>query len=270
VTLGTTDKAYAVILETFDSLSSYWINPGQLLKWECLFVLPAWLEVWWSSFGEGLDPYICTIRNEEELIGIAPLLVEEGKARFIGSPDVCDYQDFVVAPGKEEEFFPVLIEHLSREGITQLDLGHVRPDSTVLTGLASVAKLKDLEFSRYQEAVSFELELPATWDEFLQRLTGKHRHEIRRKLRRLHEAAHIEYRLVEDVKGVKREMDTFLKLFESSRSDKAVFMTDQMAFFFRSLAEPLAEANITKLFFLDLDGIPFTTMVGTRHSSLSA
>ena len=203
-----------------------------------------------------MAPYICSVRHESELIGIAPLLVEGEEARFIGSPDVCDYQDFVIAPGKEQEFFSVLIDHLSREGISQLNLGHVRPDSTVLTDLASVAKRKDFEFSKVEEAVSFELELPATWEEFLQRLTGKHRHEIRRKLRRLHEAAHIEYRIIEDVEDVNHEMDIFLELFESSRSDKAQFMTGRMASFFRSLAEALAEANIAKLFFLVLDGIP--------------
>lgn len=218
--------------------------------------MPVWLKVWWDNFGGGVAPYICSVRHESELIGIAPLLVEGEEARFIGSPDVCDYQDFVIAPGKEQEFFSVLIDHLSREGISQLNLGHVRPDSTVLTDLASVAKRKDFEFSKVEEAVSFELELPATWEEFLQRLTGKHRHEIRRKLRRLHEAAHIEYRIIEDVEDVNHEMDIFLELFESSRSDKAQFMTGRMASFFRSLAEALAEANIAKLFFLVLDGIP--------------
>ena len=254
-------------IESFDSLSSYWLDPENPLRWDCLFVLPAWLQVWWSVFGAELTPYICVVRDRDQVIGIAPLLVEGEEARFLGGPDVCDYQDFIVAPGREQEFFEVLINHLRQQGVTHLDLKPVRADSIVLSEFVGVAKSLECEFSCEPEDVTLEIELPATWDDFLGKLTGKQRHEVRRKLRRLHEAAEINNRVVEDVKGVKDEMDTFLTLFGLSRSDKATFMTSQMATYFRSLAETMAQVNLLKLFFLDLDGTPAAAVMCFDYNS---
>jgi CelD/BcsL family acetyltransferase involved in cellulose biosynthesis len=116
----------------------------------------------------------------------------------MGDRDVCDYLDFVVAPGREEEFFRILLEHLRGAGIALLDLGPVRVDSSVMTRLVPVARKLGYEASAHPEEVSLEMPLPATWDAFLLTLSGKERHEIRRKLRRLAEAGPVSYRLVEE------------------------------------------------------------------------
>ena len=250
------EETYAVTAETFESVNSCWLNPGSRLKWDCPFVLPAWLRVWWDFFGAGLMPYLRGVRQGGELIGFAPLVLHGEKVSFMGSVDVCDYLDFIVAPGKESQFFRALIEHLKQQGVTHLDLGHLRHDSTVLTALAPGAESLGCEFSCHQEEVSLELDLPATWEGFLFSLTGKERHEVRRKFRRLEEAASIEFRVLDDTQEIMRAMDTFLTLFRLSRPEKAAFMTLRMAAFFRSLAETMAELKILKLFFLDLDRTP--------------
>ena len=197
-----------------------------------------------------------SVRQGKELIGIAPLRVLEGEARFMGDPDVCDYLDFIVAPGRDPEFFRVLIEELRRQGIRHVDLGPVRADSTVMKGLPAVAERLECEFSSEREDVSYELALPANWEAYLGLLKGSERHEIRRKLRRLEEAAGVEFRTVEDPGEVRRSMDAFLGLFGANRSDKAAFMTSRRDRFFRSLAEAMAEAGLLKLSFLELDEEP--------------
>ncbi|UCG13116.1 MAG: GNAT family N-acetyltransferase [Deltaproteobacteria bacterium] len=265
--LKTTNKTFRITEETFDSLASYWLDPGYPLEWDCLFVLPGWLKVWWSVFSNGSNPYIFAVRDKDNLIGLAPLLVEGDEARFIGDPDVCDYQDFIVAPGRGKEFFETLFDRLKQEGIRSLDLNPVRTDSKVLTELVGVAKTLECEVSYQSEDVTLELDLPATWDEFLGMLSGKQRHEVRRKLRRLHEAAEINYRVVEDYEAVMDEVETFLALFGLSRSDKVAFMTSQMATYFRSLAETMAKANLLRLFFLDLDGTPAAAVMCFDYNS---
>lgn len=187
------------------------------------------------------------------MIGIAPLLVEGEKAMLMGDTDVCDYLDFIVAPGKGAEFFSVLLEHLGREGITWLDLKLVHPESMVLTELKNLAQKQGYDVSCSVSDVSFDLALPGTWDEYLLMLSGKQRHEIRRKIRRLHKEARIKYRVVESVEEVRNEIDTFFTLFKSSAEVKADFLTDRMVSYFMSLAEAMAEAKMLKLYFLDLD-----------------
>lgn len=261
------EKTFNVTLETFESLASHWRNPSCSLEWECLFVLPAWLRVWWSNFGNGLEPYLCSVRKEEELLGIAPLLVEGERARLMGDKEVCDYLDFVISPGKAGEFFYTLIKHLRKQGIKNLDLSPLRADSTVLTELTAVAKDLGCKVFCRKEDVSSEMDLPTNWDGFLRTLKGKERHEIRRKLRRLHEAADIRYRIAEDIGEIRDGMDTFLTLFVSNRSDKAVFMNSHMVSFFRSLAEALAELQIMKLSFLELDGKPAAALMYFDYNS---
>lgn len=183
-------------------------------------------------------------------------MLKNSTASFMGSTDVCDCQDFIAAPGRGHDFFNVLLDDLSDKDITTLDLKSVRPDSATMRELVDIATQRGCEVRCSQADVSFELDLPATWDEYLHQLKGKQRHEIRRKLRRLQEAGNISYRVVEEIREVKREIETFLKLFRLSREDKAIFLTDKMAAFFRSLAKSLAAEKMLKLFFMDINEIP--------------
>jgi len=80
------------------------------------------LKLWWQEFGSGFELYLGTVKQGETIIGIAPLLVKDREASIIGSADVCDYLDFVVAHGMESDFFSVLLDDLEQKGINQLDL----------------------------------------------------------------------------------------------------------------------------------------------------
>ncbi len=219
-------------------------------------MLPVWLEVWWRVFGSGAEPYLGVVRQGEEIIGIAPLILEDKTASIIGSADVCDYLDFVVAPGREKPFFAVLLDDLRQKGISHLDLNPLRPDSTVLTGLVPLAHDRKYEVRCDREDVSLEMHLPATWDEYLALLAPKQRHEVKRKLRRLEEAGIVDYRVVEDRGSVSSVMGVFLRLFAESRKEKTDFMTARMESFFRTLAEAMAEAGLLRIGILELDTLP--------------
>ena len=248
--------SYTVTQESFDSLASCWDDPSQRLRWNSIFVLPAWLKVWWQELGSEAELYLGTVRQGEKIIGIAPLLMREGRASIIGSDDVCDYLDFVVAPGMEKDFFGVLLDDLRQKGINHLDLKSLRPDSTVLTHLAGIAQDRGYEVLCHPEDVSVELDLPATWDEYLAVLTAKQRHEVRRKLRRLWEAGKVDYHFVKNSEAVHDAMSVFLKMFSESRQDKATFLTARIESFFRSLAEAMAEIGLLRLGILELDMLP--------------
>ncbi len=242
--------------EDFESLSRRWTLAGDALEWRGPFVLPPWLSVWWSTFGAGWSLCLIGVTRGDEFIGFAPLRVRDREARFIGDPDVCDYLDFVIAPGRGPAFFGALIEELRRQGVTDLDLGPVRQDSAVVGELLPAAKKLECEASLDRVDVSYELALPDTWQAYLDLLKGSERHEVRRKLRRLEEAGRIEFRTVAGPQEVVHAMDEFLRLFGGSRPDKEVFLTDRRVRFFRSLAEAMAEAGLLKLSFLELDAEP--------------
>ena len=93
--------SYTLTVESLDGVTSSWNELRHCLKWGSIFVLPAWLKVWWEAFGCGAELYLRTLRQGEKVIGLAPLLVNKETASFIGSADVCDYLDFVIIPGRE-------------------------------------------------------------------------------------------------------------------------------------------------------------------------
>ncbi len=247
------NKTYTINQESIESLTELWHDPTNRLKWDCMFVLPGWLKAWWQTFGEGQTSYLCSIRSRGELIGIAPLMVRGETGYLMGDTDVCDFLDVVVVPGKETVFFNALFDHLRQQGIRQLDLEAVRADSTFYRHLSAPAAGQHNSIACQMVDAIMMLELPSSWDAYLQQLTGKQRHEVRRKLRRLEESGRVNLDAVDDVSGVKREMDTFLTLFKRNRADKANFMTQQMASFFQLLASEMAAEEILKLFFLTLD-----------------
>jgi hypothetical protein len=98
---------------------------------------------------------------------MAPLMLEGQWASFIGGVDVCDYLDFIVNPSKAADFFDLLIDYLRQQGKSELVLGPLRPDSTVLSCLVEIAEGRGCNISVSGHDVSLEMELPATWDEYL-------------------------------------------------------------------------------------------------------
>jgi CelD/BcsL family acetyltransferase involved in cellulose biosynthesis len=259
------NETYTVTEEDFDSVAERWQDKSNRLKWDCLFVLPGWLKAWWQVFGSDRTPYLCSIFSEGELIGIAPLMIEGQTARLMGDTDVCDFQDVVVVPGRENVFFDALFGHLKTQGIRQLDLEAVRSDSMLYRHLAQAA-LDQYDGIECQPVdATMVLDLPASWDDYLLQLTAKQRHEVRRKFRRLEEAGRVRLRTADDITAVSSEMDAFLALFKKNRTDKAQFMTDQMASFFHALAIELASARILRLFFLVLDDAVVAAVMGFDH-----
>jgi CelD/BcsL family acetyltransferase involved in cellulose biosynthesis len=211
--------------------------------------------------------HLAAVRRAHDIIGIAPLMLQDGEAFFMGDTNVCDYQDFILAPGKSDEFFNTLLDDLKQAGIKRLNLEAVRPDSTVQTALINVAETRGYQVSCKKLDISYEMELPESWDDYLLLLKGKQRHEIRRKLRRLDEAGNFSYRIVDDPAGAKTEIEIFLKLFKMSRNDKEMFMTAEMTSFFRSLTQTLAEEKILKLFFLDFNDTPAAALICFEYES---
>lgn len=257
---------YAFTIETLDGVAYSWDKWRHSLKWGSIFVLPAWLKAWWQAFGGGAALHLRMLREGDKIIGFAPLQAKEKTASFIGSTDVCDYLDFAIAPGREEDFFEILLDDLKDKGVQKLDLRALRPDSTVLTQLVDIARHRGHEVVCQPEDVSLELDLPATWNDYLAVLKREQRHEVRRKLRRLWEAGNVEHRCVDADWEVDQHLDAFLKLFSLSKDEKANFMNPKMESFFRLLSKTMAEVGLLRLGILQVDKVPAAMTMGFDYN----
>ncbi|MFU8855811.1 MAG: GNAT family N-acetyltransferase [Deferrisomatales bacterium] len=255
-------EGYSVTELTVEELRALWRDRRTDLDWNCLFVLPPWLGAWLGTLGAGERPLLRAVWRAETLLGVAPLLCRGDTVRFLGSPDVCDYQDFVLAPGGRagekdaERFFQVLLFHLRESGVRRADLGPVRPDSAARRGLPAAAEREGWAVSWEPEGVSAERDLPPTWEAFLEGLGKRERHEVRRKLRRLEEAGGGRFRRAptEPAGSAGEGAERFLGLLSGYRADKTAFLDPARRAFFRQLLAETAREGLLNLGFLDVEG----------------
>ena len=247
--------------ESFSSLYSYYQKRNNGLRWGSLFVLPPWLETWWKEFGSGFDLLLLSIYQGKQVIGIAPLKIKGETASIIGSSDVSDYVDFIILPGREREFFSCLFEYLSNKGISCLDIKHVHPESSIYRFFVNEVGNHHYEIYYKQEDVSLELDLPASWDDYLALLSGKQRHEVRRKIRRLQEAGSVNYRSITDSDEVAELINIFFWMFSESREDKKRFLTTSRESFFRSMTTRMTKQGFLKVGILELNDKPVSIII---------
>jgi CelD/BcsL family acetyltransferase involved in cellulose biosynthesis len=261
-------KECTVTIERLENLRHYMETNGGSLRWDCLFVLPHWLRAWWEVFGRGRKQYICIVKLKDEPVGIAPLLVDSGTARIIGDRDLCDYGDFIVSPGRERVFFTQLFAHLRREGIFTLEAGLVRGGSPLRTVVHEESDAFSCETSSEAKERVYRLKLPEGWEGFLALLSRRHRHELRRKLRRLDDAGRYRVRFVNGRDEMREALDTFIRLFRMNQDEKALFMDERREAFFRVLASNMADAGFLRFVHLEIEGVPAASVICFEYDSV--
>ena len=69
------------MVESLESLTSYWAKSPNPLRWNCIFVLPPWLKTWWREFGSEGNLYLYAARQRGIVVGIAPLFLKGDEAK---------------------------------------------------------------------------------------------------------------------------------------------------------------------------------------------
>lgn len=236
--------------------TTLWSLQRDTLQWHNPFVTPPWLKAWWQHFSDDNESLVLLVTADNRPLGVAPLMIRDKTARFMGSSDLCDSGDFVVASGMQEVFFQEILRHLEKEGINRLVLEQVRVDSEVCLHFIPTAQTDGWSVSLSPQGASVQMDLPKSWENYLQGLGSKQRHEVRRKLRRVNDRGILATQEIRTADQTTSAMDTFIHLFRQSRADKKEFMTEKREAFFRSLADELAQFDMLYLLYLTIDNVP--------------
>ncbi|MET0852440.1 MAG: GNAT family N-acetyltransferase [Candidatus Rokuibacteriota bacterium] len=223
-----------------------------------VFLTWQWQTEWIASFLDGRALQILTVVDPAgALAGVLPLYAEAaGRWRIVGGEDVSDYLDLAAAPGAEAAVWEALLQQRGDDAAVW-DLRGLRPESPTLAVLPALAVARGLVATAEREERCPILPLPATWDEYLARLSGKDRHELRRKMRKLEaELPAVTVRAHTSVDGWDEAMTSFLTLHRASRTGKARFMDERMERFFRRSLRALLAARWMRLWFLESAGAP--------------
>ncbi len=222
---------------------------------------------WWETLGGGEWPKeasrlkIITARENSELVGIAPLFYSykpgfEPALRFIGQIEVTDYLDFICFPEKLETFLSHLLDFIDGNpefNSTQLELANFQDDSPTIALMEGLCQLKQrtCEINVLQPSPS--IFLPSSWDEYLQSLHKKQRHEVRRKERNIERDYHSELVFFENSNDITDEMSRFIDLMRNEEQ-KASFLNPVTEQFLLGLGMAAQNAGCLNLASLRLDG----------------
>lgn len=213
-----------------------------------------WQRIWWQHFSKAKDLYLLSVRDGDDLIGIAPLFLEKGVLCLLGGTEVSDYLDFIVAPGQENAVYQAVLDFLGPLPWLSLDLHCLPSQSHTLGRFVELAQARGYQVEQMVENVCPTVDLPATWEEYLSRLSKKDRHELRRKLRRLAKAGESHY-YIASAATLLTDMEDFFHFAQDSRMDRAEFMSPPMRAFFREMALAFMKKGQLRLYFLELNGV---------------
>ncbi len=224
------------------------------------FLTWIWQAEWARAFASGRRLEIWRVEDDDGLVAALPLYeAEPGTLRLLGGADVSDYLDLLAVAGREEEAWNALLD--TRAVLPAVwELHAVPATSPTVTAVPTLAGAYGLRARAAVEDRCPVLELPSSWEAYLETLSAKQRHELTRKIRRLaREAPDTRVACAATRAEVETRVGDFLDLHRRSRAGKARFMDARMEAFFRRVAATLADLGMVRLWFLDSTSGPLAT-----------
>ncbi|HNQ17479.1 MAG TPA: GNAT family N-acetyltransferase [Candidatus Woesebacteria bacterium] len=216
-----------------------------------IFLTPEYQSVWWQTLGRG-ELHIISVRSDSgTLVGLAPLFVDDGVYNFIGCKDVSDYLDFIVHKNYKELVYQVLFDELKSINQASYSLCSIQKDSPTLIQLPKLFSGKE-KLSTTEQAVCPQIQLPNTWDSYLNNLNRKQRQEIKRKWKKIETSEDVEYQCISEEHAATQAVSLFIELHQQSSETKRDFWDPHHKAFFEQLLPVLARRGWLKLFFLSI------------------
>ena len=250
------DQLDSVGPEAWDALLAASRLRSPFLSW-------TWQAQWTAAFAPGRRLEVRRVTDADgDLVAVLPLYeATPGTLELIGGADVSDYLDLLARAGREEDAWAALLQ--SRAADRERWLLHAVPAaSPTVTTLPRLTGSCSLTATVEREERCPVLSLPSSWDAYLASLSGKHRHELTRKIRRFErDVPDARVVALQTAADVGARLGDFLALHRASRTGKAKFMDARMETFFRAAIPALAARDGVRLWLLEAGGEPIASFI---------
>ncbi len=217
--------------------------------------------VWWKYLGHG-ELNVLTMRDEAgALAALAPLYVDPadgGTVRWVGSEEIADYLDVIAPAETMATATQAMLNWLASADAPpwkQMVLSNIpgwTPTPDTLRALAAGAGWRaDVA----QIDVCPVIQLPGTFEAYLEQIDSKQRREISRKLRRAEGGEDaVTWYIADAGRDIAAEAEAFMALMATATPDKAAFLTPRMRAAFAELFAVMQQAGLLQLAFLEVNG----------------
>jgi len=240
----------------FEALAQEWDPLAQQGMTDTPFQSLAYQQAWWNHLGPG-DLHTIAVRDESaHLLGIACFYLLEGVLYFNGCVEETDYLDLVAKAENADSVWRAVFEHLCSSpdlAWNEMSLCNIPDGSPSLEILETLAAELGLDHKSEQIEVCPIIDLPATFEAYLDSLDGKQRHELRRKLRRA-DGAGAELTVIGPDDDLRQAVEDFLLLLQQSTIEKKEWLNEGRRAVFHDVAQEAHSNGTLQLMFLQFAG----------------
>jgi len=266
----------------FDSLRDYWnaVLERNSLGDNNIFLTWEWLSTWWKYFGKGRKLLILTVKDNKEILAIAPLMLSEYKLlrfgnlrriEFLGNPH-SDYHNFIITK-KEKECLKNLLIYLTErvQDWNWMEFKEIRGSTSTISLLYSFLYDLPSDFKITQRICNLcpYISLPASFDILMKNLTKNMRQNLNKYLRRIRERYNVTFRRYDEIGfSVKEAMDIFIRLHQkrwNARGLPGAFEDERFRGFHMEVAHLFAKRSWLGLYFLMLNGEPVSAQYAFEY-----
>jgi len=265
---------YTTLLTEIDdvrSLSHAW----RKLQPTTPMLTPQWLLSWWETYrGSGANCnrkqlfFLAVYTDQGQLVGIAPWYQEKspfsGKTlSFLGTGTVCsDHLSIICEPRQEAAVVNALANWLTGRGALQWDairLEGIDAKDPAIGMLVDHFRENGLNADVRESIGCWQLELPSTWEEYLQSISKNHRKRCRRWEREFIQTGRSQVYTATNKEELALGFQILQRLHNQRRQslgERGIFESDQFKEFHESALPRLLDHNQLRLSWLEIDRKP--------------
>ena len=242
-------------------LAPAWSALAEARQPPSIFLTPEWIAV--ARAHEPTQPITLAVGER----GVVALAREaDGTITFAGG-QLTDEQDVVAGAGDDAQVAAAAARWIASEQPPRVRLEYVPEERPTLDAFNDILSGSGYRVTRARQIVSPVLDLPRSYETYVQSLGKKERHELRRKVRRLEAAGAATFRFASDAERA-TVLDRFFALHRLSRGEKADFMAPDVEGLFRDAADALAPLDRLRLGVLRFDGADVAVLFGFSLGSV--
>ncbi len=246
----------------------------------------AWISTWWRHYGAGdgrsspKSLYVLGVLDRgDRLVGIAPWYLEssisKGRVlRFLGSGEICsEYLTVLAEPEREDDVAEAVAEWLTQAALGQnarpgstgrdrwdlLELIAVDAGDRTIARLAAELRARGNLVHQRPGPSCWRIDLPDTWNEYLDTLSRWHRRQLRTTERRLIATGRAVFHLVRRPADLSKGLEILSGLHQRRHralGEPGCFASPRFTAFHREVVPLLLASGRLQLFWVELDGRP--------------
>jgi CelD/BcsL family acetyltransferase involved in cellulose biosynthesis len=250
-------------VKELDLLREEWADLLSRCPQATIFQTWEWNRTWWDMFGTTEQLFLLQIREKDQLVGIAPLYITRSprapvrKLVFVGNV-ITDYTDILAPVESAREVWDSVLRYSISERLADfVELQNLCSPAALWDSIATLCKTGfSLCWKEFEGEGSCCVALPATWNEYLKRLSNIVRSNLMRRRRNLVKAVtRVEARLADDTE-VPRVMTALFDLHQkrwNSRQMPGNLKLDRVRQFHRKVAEQFQRRGWLRLHYLRVE-----------------